>query len=143
MKKSLTLSAFLMLVAPLSLGACSSDDDDKGQPPSSSTPSDDSSCLASSMVFKETKVTDSPGQNTVLVDFDITNTSSTDYDVAGGSKLVETDVEVTTTDGTKYESSGPLTVTKVSAGKTASATLKGDYGAGKTYQSYTVKLRCR
>ncbi len=141
MKTVFAFSASLIVAAPLLLGACSSDDDknNNGQP----SPSDDSSCLASAMTFKETKVTDSPSQNVVLVDFDVTNTSSTDYDVSGGSKLIEIDVEVTTSDGSSYESSGPLTAIKVSAGKTASATLKGDYGAGKTYKSYTTKLRCR
>jgi hypothetical protein len=127
-----------LLVVAATLGGCGSDSD--GEPSGSSN---DDNCLASSIVLTETDLTDAASSHAVLIDFDAKNTSSKDYDISKGSSAIELDFEVTTTDGSKYESTAPLTATKISAGATAAAVAMADYGANKTYESYTVTLRCR
>jgi hypothetical protein len=137
---TLATLAALALVSNLGLGACSGDDDDDFAPGGTSNAKP---CLASSFALTETKVSDNPTSNTIIIDFDAKNNASTDYDVAAQSPLIEIVVKVKTSDGTEYENSGPLTTPKLSAGATASVAAIGNYGAGKTYQSYTASLRCR
>lgn len=105
--------------------------------------SGNAACLASSIELTETERTDSPTFNTVLLDFDAKNASSTDYDIMKGSSAILLDFVVTTSDGTKYESEAPLTAAKIGAGATAAVVAMAEYGAGKTFESYTVSLRCR
>lgn len=95
------------------------------------------------MKFEETKVSPNDSQGNLFVDFDITNQSSTNYDVQTGSKPIYIDIKVTTTDGKVYDSSQILTVTSLAAGSTASSQLLGNYGSGKTYKSYTATLVCK
>jgi len=89
----------------------------------------DPSCLAGSIELTETKRTDSPSFNTVLLDFDAENTSGTDYDISKGSRAISLDFVVTTAEGTKYESEAPLTAAKIGAGATAAVVAMAEYGA--------------
>lgn len=136
---TLATLAALALVSNLGLGACSSDDDDSAP----GGASDAKPCLASSFALTETKVNDNPTSNAIIIDFDVKNNASSDYDITALSPLIEFAVKVKTSDGTEYEDSGALTAPKLSAGATASVSTVAKYGAGKTYQSYTASLRCR
>jgi hypothetical protein len=131
-----------LAVVGLAVAACGSDSD-SGSPGGSGSGSGDPNCLASAIELTETKRTDSPSFNTLLLDFDAKNTSSTDYDIMKGAKAIMLDFVVTTSDGTEYESEAPLTAAKIDAGATAAVVAMADYGAGKTFESYTVSLRCR
>jgi len=125
------------------LGAIGCGSDDSGSNGGSGGGGSDSSCFASSMQLTETKLTDAPSFNTVLLDFDAKNTSSKDYDIQAGSKAIMLDFVVTTTDGTEYETTAPFTAARIDAGAIAPIVAMAEYGAGKTYESYTVELRCR
>lgn len=128
-----------LVLAAFASTACGSDSDSGPNGGASGDPD----CLASSIELTETKRTDSPSFNTVLLDFDAKNTSSEDYDIMKGSKPILLDVVVTTTDGTEYESEAPLTAAKISAGATAAVVVMGSYGAGKAFESYAITRRCR
>jgi hypothetical protein len=65
----------LALVSNLGLGACSGDDDDDIAPGGTS---DAKPCLASSFALTETKVSDNPTSNSIIIDFDAKNNASTD-----------------------------------------------------------------
>ena len=123
------VAAFALLIS-----GCSSD------PVAGATP-DTEECLADAMQLTETELTLAAGQ--VILDFDVKNTSSTDYDVEAGSNPIELAFTVTTTDGTKYESQAPLTASKIGAGANSTALAGARFGAGKTYQSYTFTKSCR
>ena len=138
MRKMLWVRGSLVLAA-FAGTACGSD---SGSNPGGRA-SEDPACLASSIELTETKRTDSPSFNTLLLDFDAKNSSSEDYDIMKGSKAILLDVVVTTADGTEYESDAPLTAAKISAGSTAAVVVMAGYGAGKVFESYTVSLRCR
>lgn len=133
--------ACLVLVA-LAATACGSDSD-PGPNGGGGSGSGDPTCFAGSIELTETKLTDSPSFNTVLLDFDAKNTSSKPYDIATGSRAIELDLVVMTSDGSEYESTAPLTATKINAGATAAVVVMAGYGAGKTYQSYEITPRCR
>ncbi len=139
MTKNIWIRAGLAIAAIASTG-CGSDSGSDG---SGGTGSGDPSCLAGDIDLTETKRTDSPTFNTILLDFDAENTSSTDYDINKGSRAILLDFVVTTVEGAKYESEAPLTAAKIGAGATAAVVAMAEYGAGKTFESYTVSLRCR
>jgi hypothetical protein len=124
-----------LVLAAFAGTACGSDSDGSA--------SEDPACLASSIELTETKRLDSPSFNTVLLDFDAKNTSGEDYDIMKGSQAILLDFVVTTADGTEYQSEAPLTAAKIDAGATAAVVAMAAYGAGKTFESYTVSLRCR
>lgn len=132
-----------LVAAAFSITACGSDSTSSPGGGGGGAGSGDPSCLAGSIQLTETKRTDSPSFNTVLLDFDAKNTSSSDYDIMKGDKAIMLDFVVTTTDGTEYESEAPLTAAKIDAGATAAVVAMAEYGAGKTFESYTVSLRCR
>lgn len=131
-----------VLVGALAGTACGSDSDD-GSNGSAGDGSGDLACLAGSIQLRETKRMDAPSFNTLLLDFDAKNTSSNDYDIMKGSKPILLDFVTTTDDGTEYESEAPLTAPKIDAGATTAIVAMAEYGAGKTFESYTVSLRCR
>jgi hypothetical protein len=131
------------LVSAAFLGTACGSDSSSNPNGGGGTSSGDPACLASSIELTETKRTDSPSFNTVLLDFDAKNASSTDYDIMKGSKAILLDFVVTTSEGTEYQSEAPLTAAKIDAGATAAVVGMAEYGAGKTFESYTVSLRCR
>jgi hypothetical protein len=139
--KTIGIRAYLVFLAfaGTACGSDASSNPDGG----GGNPSGDPACLASSIELTETKRTDSPSFNTILLDFDAKNTSTEDYDIMKGSKAILLDFVVTTTDGTEYQSEAPLTAAKIDAGATAAAVAMAAYGAGKTFESYTMSLRCR
>jgi hypothetical protein len=134
-----------LILAALAGTACGSDSSSDSSPGGSGggNASGDPTCLASSIELTETKRTDSPSFNTVLLDFDAKNTSAEDYDIMKGSKPILLDFVVKTAEGTEYESEAPLTAPKIDAGATAAVVAMAVYGAGKTFESYTVSRRCR
>jgi hypothetical protein len=101
-------------------------------------------CYSNDFTYKETKVNNLPGSNSVIVSFDVKNNAKTDYELAknGIGNVVYYKMMVKTTDGTSYETKNIFT-SNISAGATVSNNILGSYGAGKTYQSYTVTLYCQ
>lgn len=97
-------------------------------------------CLANSMSLKENKVENIPGLNLVKVDFDLTNTSGKDYYPDSLMYTIKVTMNVKTTDGTIYENIRYLS--HITSGATKAYGIWGDYGAGKTYQSYSVSMSC-
>lgn len=101
-------------------------------------------CLASDMFVQETQVLGATGVDNVVLTFDVTNNSSSDYNIAtisDASHVIHATVVVTTTDGIEYESSSQFPGS-VSAGATTSASIVANFGAGKEYQSYTISIGC-
>jgi hypothetical protein len=128
---------YLMLsVAMLALGTSCKKDDDDNSPGRTD-------CLAEQMTMTETEVEDFPNSHTVFITFDAKNTSSKNFDIANGSKIIVANVKVTTTDGSVYESKNMPFITDLSAGATASVLVNADYGANKTFKSYSLELSCR
>ncbi len=133
MKKAMLLSIGVSMAV---LSACSKKDNNPlpGQ----------GACLADQITMTQTKVEDYPSSNTVFVTFDIKNTSTTDYDISKGTKIIMVKATVTTTDNSTYEETSPLpgSVT-LSAGATASGMIKIEYGAGKKFKSYKIEKSCK
>lgn len=129
MRKSLIMPAIALAAF---LSACSKDS-------KSSSPS----CMADNIALTETQKQDYTSSHSLGLTFDAKNNASKDYDISKGSRAVTLKVVVTTTDGSKYESTGPLTATAITAGGTASVVYVAEYGAGKTFQSYTITKECR
>ena len=133
MKKSI-LSILSVVLLSFTLGSCS---DDKNP----AIPS--GKCFANDFTLTQTKLTDSPEQHLIFLTFDVKNNSSQKFNVGdGSSKQVQALIKVTTTDGSVYETNTILTLSELAAGATASTENTADYGAGKTYKSYTITLSC-
>lgn len=140
---TLRLAQACLLLVALGATACGSDDSGSNGNGAGNGSTGDPSCFAGAMEITETKLQDAPSSNSLLLDFDAKNTSDKDYDVQAGAKAILMDFVVTTTDGTEYESTEPFTAPNIDAGATAAIVAVAEYGAGKTYESYTVSLRCR
>lgn len=119
----------------LTLASCGGDDDNPGPA--------QGECLSDKITLTQTRVNDLASQHSVQITFDAKNTSSSNYDVAKGVKNIYAEIKVTTTDNAVYTEEQPLLVTQLSAGATASVTQSCDYGAGKAYKSYTIRLFCK
>lgn len=133
MKKSI-LSILSVVLLSFALGSCS--DDKNPVMPSRK-------CFAGDFTLTQTKLTDSPEQHLIFLTFDAKNNSSQNFNIGdGSSKQIQARIKVTTTDGSVYETNTILTVSELAAGSTASTENTADYGAGKTYKSYTITLYC-
>lgn len=132
MKKALLLSIGVSMAV---LSACSKKDNNPlpGQ----------GACLADQITMTQSKIVDHPSSNSILLTFDIKNTSTTNYDIVKGTKIVMVKVIVTTTDNATYESTTQLPLPELSAGATASGPIIAEYGAGKTYKSYKIEKSCK
>lgn len=119
----------------LTLASCGGDDDNPGPA--------QGECLSDKITLTQTQVNNLASQHTVQITFDVKNTSSTSYDIAKGVKEIYAEIKVTTTDNTVYTEEQPLLITQLGAGATGTVTQSGDYGAGKTYKSYTIRLFCK
>lgn len=97
-------------------------------------------CFADRITFTQTEV--ETFADNLIVTFDAKNISSKDYDVEKGDKLIKLKFIITTTDGSKYESTYTFLESKLASGATISTVAGGSYGAGKTYQSYTMTTSC-
>ncbi|MVT39789.1 hypothetical protein GO495_04275 [Chitinophaga oryziterrae] len=100
------------------------------------------SCFADNITLTQTEFIDYAGAHSIFVAMDAKNTSSKDYDVSKGAKLVNMKIVITTTDGAQYETHIGLTKTYIPAGTSTSAIIYAEYGAGKTYQDYKVITSC-
>jgi hypothetical protein len=98
------------------------------------------SCFADKITFTQTNVQIMAGM--LMITFDAKNTSSKDYDVEKGDKIIDLKFVVTNTDGTKDVSTVPFFESKISAGTTISTITGTEIGDGKTYQSYTMTTSC-
>jgi hypothetical protein len=119
--------------------SCSKDD-----APANNGTTPTGNCLSGSMAYTQTNVGIYPASNAIIVSFDVKNNSTTNYSItaAGVGNFIYYKIKVKTTDGTIYEKTGPF-LTDISAGATKSVEALGDYGAGKTYESYTISLYCQ
>jgi hypothetical protein len=135
MKKTTLSFLFAAFSLTLALSSCGGDDDNP-------TPSG-GECLSDKITLTQTGVNNLSNVHSVQVTFDAKNTSSTNYDIQKGVKQIFAEIKVTTTDNTVYTEEQPLLITQLAAGNTASVTQSADYGAGKTYKSYTIRLYCK
>jgi len=135
MKKTTLSFLFAAFSLSLALSSCGGDDDNPAPA--------GGDCLSDKITLTQTLVNDLSSQHSVQITFDAKNTSSSNYDIAKGTKQVFAEIKVTTTDNTVYTEEQPLLVTQLAAGATASVTQSADYGAGKTYKSYTIRLYCK
>ncbi len=103
-----------------------------------------SGCFSDNLVLTQTKVNNLTSSNSIIVSFDVKNKATTDYNVlkSGVGSFIYYKMIVKTTDGTLYETKNPF-ISSISAGATQSQDVLASYGAGKTYQSYTVSLYCQ
>jgi hypothetical protein len=134
MKKTTLSFLFAAFSLTLALSSCGGDDDN---------PSPAGECLSDKITLTQTQVNNLAGQHTVQITFDAKNTSSSNYDATRGVKNIYAEIKVTTTDNAVYTEEQPLLITQLAAGATASVTQSADYGAGKTYKSYTIRLYCK
>jgi len=114
------------------LSACKKDD--TSPPPGS--------CFADKITLTQTDFIDYKSAHSIFVSLDAKNTSSKDYDVSKGAKLVNMKIVITTTDSAQYETHIGFTETYIPAGASASVIIYAEYGAGKTYQDYKIITSC-
>jgi hypothetical protein len=126
---------FPALFLTLSLAGCGGDDDNPAPA--------QGKCLSDKLTLTETLVNNLASQHSVQVTFDVKNTAGEDYDLTKGNKGIYVEMKVTTTDNTVYTEEQPLLASKVGAGATASVTQSCDYGAGKTFKSYSIRTYCK
>lgn len=132
MKKALLLSIGVSMAV---LSACSKKDNNPlpGQ----------GACLADQITMTQSKIVDYASSHSLILTFDIKNTSTINYDIMKGAKIVMVKVIVTTTDNATYESTAQLPVPELAAGATASGPITAEYGAGKKFKSYTIVKTCK
>ena len=99
-------------------------------------------CFADRMTFTQTTIRDYPTGHNVFITFSVKNTSSKDYDVDRGAKLMTLKVDVSTTDSSHYETNVVFTKNRIAAGDSTTAMVSADYGAGKTFSGYHVIAVC-
>jgi hypothetical protein len=110
---------------------------------STSDPTPAANCLKDALKATSTKVQDSPSQHIILLDFDVKNSGTVDYDIQKGSAAIYIEMTVTTTDSQTYKSEQILTVTSLKAGATSAISQYAEYGATKTYKSFAFQLTCK
>ena len=136
MKRTKLSFLFAALSLTFALASCGGDDDNPA--PSGGD------CLADKITLAQTAVNNLASQHAVQITFDAKNTASRKYDVTTGQeKQIWAEIKVTTTDNTVYTEDQPLLINQLNAGATASVTQSVDYGAGKTYKSYTIRTYCK
>lgn len=136
MKRTKLSFLFAALSLTFALTSCGGDDDNPN-------PAQED-CLADKITLTQTKVDNFASQHAVQISFDAKNTGSANYDVTTGrAKQIWTEIKVTTTDNTVYTDNTPLLINQLNAGATTSVTQTADYGEGKTYKSYTIRLYCK
>jgi hypothetical protein len=101
------------------------------------------SCFADNITLTQTDFVNYPANHSVFVSFDAKNTSTKDYDVSRGAKLVNMEFIITTADGAEHVTHIGLTKTYIPAGTSTSVIIYADYEAGHTYQSYKVHTSCK
>jgi hypothetical protein len=101
-------------------------------------------CYAKDITFKETKVNNLTSSNSLIVTLDVKNNAKSDYDVtkSGLGNSVYYKMTTKTTDGTLYETKN-IFLGSISGGATTSHNVLGSYGAGKTFDSYSLSLYCQ
>ena len=100
-------------------------------------------CLSDKFTLLQTNLDNYPSSNNLFINFDVKNTSTTNYNITtiGTGNWIRYNAKVKTTDGTIYENKGDL-MGELSAGATQNLLINPSYGAGKTYESYTITLYC-
>lgn len=99
-------------------------------------------CFASRMTFTQTAIRDYPAGHNVFITFNVKNTSSKDYDIDRGAKVMTLTVDVSTTDSSHYETNVVFTKSRIAAGDSTTAMVSANYGAGKTFSGYQVIASC-
>ena len=133
-----TLKKITIMLALISFLSCSKKDE------TTSGIAQTGNCISGSIALVQTNITNYPSSNVVFIDFDAKNNSTINYDVAtvGTGNFIYAKAKVKTTDGNIYETVQPI-ITQLSAGATQSVLVQANYGAGKTYDSYTIELICK
>jgi translation elongation factor EF-1alpha len=129
------INARLIVIATLTLTVSSCSKKDTTQPFTVE-------CFADRMTFIHKTVKDYPSGHNVFLTFAIKNTSTKDYDIERGAKLLSLKVDVSTTDSAHYETNIVFTRSSIAAGDSAVAMVSANYGAGKTYAGYKVIAAC-
>jgi hypothetical protein len=99
-------------------------------------------CFADHMSFTQRSIKDYPTGHNVFITFDVKNTSTKDYDVDRGAKMIVLKVNIATTDSAHYETNVVFTKSKIAAGDSTTAMVSANYGTGKTFSSYNVIAGC-
>ena len=129
--KRITILALLLIVL-----SCS-----KNETPTANNPT--GNCLADKFTTVQTDLDNYPSSNNLFINFDVKNTSTTNFSLTtiGAGNFIKYNIKVKTTDGVIYENRG-LLLAELSAGATQDVLTNPSYGAGKTYESYTIELYC-
>jgi len=123
--------AILAFATITTFSACSKDNDD--------VPGTNGTCFADKLSLTNPVVEDLASQRTVIVTYDVKNTSSEDFAISNGHKAVYVKISATTTGDKVYTEEVLLTVTSLAAGAMASAAVMVDYGPGNSYKSYKLE----
>ncbi|BAV05317.1 hypothetical protein SAMN05421788_105227 [Filimonas lacunae] len=128
--KTIRAWAVLPMLAIAVLSGCSKSNDDVA--------TTDGACFADKLELSNPVVEDLPSSHSVIITYDVKNTSSEDFDIQKGHRPVYVKVSATTTSDKVYTEENLLTVSSLSAGSTTSTKLLVDYGAGNAYKSYSI-----
>jgi hypothetical protein len=130
--KKIRSMAVLALVAVTAITACSKNDDND-------VPGLNGTCFADKLSLTNPVVENLASQHSVIVTFDVKNTSSENFSISNGHKPVYIKISATTTNDKVYTEEAPLTVSSLNAGAMASAAVLVDYGPGNSYKSYKLE----
>ncbi len=138
MKNIKLLFSLFVVMLVINVTSCSGDDD------GDENGNSNSKCLKDDFKLEETNVNNlAPSLNEIVVSFDLTNNSNSNYNIQNGSSPINTTMIVTTTDGDTFETTNILLVNALSAGAKTNVDVIGTFGANKTFSSYEITLSCR
>jgi len=100
------------------------------------------SCFVDDFELVETVINDVPESNRVLLTFDVTNNSSSDYDINNGALIMSVTIIVTTANGEMFETTRLLTIAVLPAGASTSFSITAIYGVDRTFSSFETILSC-
>ena len=133
MRNIKTSFSILSICFILFVTSCSNDDDENSM---------QNVCIADDFELVETAINDSPESNRVSITFDLTNNSSSDYDISNGSPIVCTTIIVTTANGEMFETSRLLTLSSLPSGATTNFFITANYGVNRTFSSFETNFSC-
>ena len=134
MRNFKNLCSIVSICFILSITSCSRDDEEDSM---------ENACFADNFELVETVLTDFPESNIVSITFDLTNNSSSDYNINNGSPIICTNLIVTTASGEMFETIRLLTIAVLPAGVTTSINVTGNYGDNETFSDYEINLSCQ
>ena len=136
MKKiKLTLASIFLLSGFIVFYSCSEDSNDNDIVT-------DSICLENSLEFQQGQLTNLLSSSTVSIRFEVTNSSSSDFDTSNGSIPLNFTIITRTEEDSTIETTNELSIGLIPAGATASVSVSGPYQSGETYDSFEIDFFC-